>query len=83
MRQNRLQAAIAVVGSLAIGAAACPDVAPAPPQNQPPVAVAGGYYAGQDTIHFDGRSRSHIPRSVLTHSVAMVRPIRSIKIPKP
>ena len=60
MRQKRLQAVIAVVGSLAIGAAACPDAAPAPPQNQPPVAVAGGYYAGQDTIHFDGRS-SHDP----------------------
>src|SRR5437588_12661458 len=60
MRQKRLQAAIAVVGSLAIGAAACPDAAPAPPQNQPPVAVAGGYYAGQDTIHFNGGS-SHGP----------------------
>src|SRR5947208_627702 len=56
MRQKHLQPAIAVVASLAIGAAACPDAAPAPPQNQPPVAVAGGHYAGQDTIHFDGRS---------------------------
>src|SRR2546422_3294148 len=46
--------------SLAIGAAACRAPAPAPPQNQPPVAVAGGYYAGQDTIHFDGSS-SHDP----------------------
>src|SRR2546422_2249239 len=51
---------IAIGASLAIGAAACRDPAPAPPQNQPPVAVAGGHYAGQDTIHFDGSS-SHDP----------------------
>src|SRR5437667_10047367 len=51
---------IAIGASLAIGAAACRDAAPAPPQNQLPVAVAGGHYAGQDTIHFDGSS-SHDP----------------------
>ena len=45
--------------------------------------VCGLYPPWEGEIHFDGRSRSHIPRSVLTHSVAMVRPIRSIKIPKP
>ena len=60
MRQKPLSALITVGASLALGGAACPDAAPAPPQNQPPVAVAGGYYAGQDTIHFDGRS-SHDP----------------------
>src|SRR2546430_5683135 len=50
-----LQPRMIIGASLAIGAAACRDPAPAPPQNQPPIAVAGGHYAGQDTIHLDGR----------------------------
>src|SRR5213593_1031858 len=49
-----LQPRMIIGASLSIGAAACRDPAPAPLQNQPPVAVAGGHYAGQDTIHFDG-----------------------------
>ena len=60
MRLKPLPVVIAVGSLLAIGGAACPDAAPAPPANQPPVAVAGASYAGQDTIHFDGTA-SHDP----------------------
>ena len=52
----RLQPGMIAIGaSVVMAAAGCRDAAPAP-QNRPPVAVAGGYYAGQDTIHFDARA---------------------------